>query len=196
MSKSIRAIVLVVASIACGGANARDPASAIVATTKLGEQLTESHEACEASESAGDIESIAIANPSMFRGIDSRSARWRDARDAYLRYAISTCVPQNIQSYAESAASLYRDALNEAEMSAVLKFYASDAGKKFAEASLRLSSLLNKKMYEESRKVREEGAMRFESDMEKINAGSNSRLDHLSKDKDAEAVKPVPQQGP
>lgn len=166
--KSVAIIFLVAISIVSGHVSARDPAAEIFAATKLGEQLDDARESCEASELAGDIEGIAAANPSMFYEIDSRSAHWPDARAAYLHYAASTCVPQDIQSYANLSASFYRGALTEDEISAVLKFYESEVGKKFAQVSLRLSSAMNKKMYEESRNVREEGVKTFESKMKEI----------------------------
>lgn len=126
----------------------------------------------------GDIERIAIGSPSMFQGIDSRSSWWPDARAAYLRYAVSTCVPQDIESYVDLAASLYEGALSKEEMMAVLRFYETDAGKKFSAVSVRLSTELNKKMYEESREMLKQGGIRFDSEMKEINKRSNSSTDN------------------
>lgn len=168
MRKMLTLSTLAIVMLINGSASAGELAPSVVAATKLSEQLSDAHNACMVSEEAGDIESIAVGNPSMFRGIDSRSERWSEARAAYLRYAVSTCVPSNVRRYVELAASFYEGILTEEEMSEIMKFYNSDAGKKFAEVSVRLASVLNKRMYEESREVREKGAARFESEIQSI----------------------------
>jgi hypothetical protein len=172
MRKLLTLFALAIVVLANGSASAGELAPSVVAATKLGEQLSDAHDACTVSEEANDIESIAAGNPSMFRGIDSRSERWSKARAAYLRYAISTCVPNNVPRYVELVASFYEDALTEEEMSEILEFYNSDTGKKFAEISVQLTSVLNKRMYEESREVREKGAARFESEIQGISQAS------------------------
>jgi len=177
MSRPSTAIMMMVTMFAVSSVFAGEPARAIVSVTKLVEQLTDTRETCKANEQAGDIERIAIGSPSMFHGIDSRSSWWPDARAAYLRYAVSTCVPQDIGSYVDLAASLYEDALSEEEMRAVLRFYKTDAGKKFSAISARLSAALNQKMYEESREVVKQGGIRFDSEMEEIKKRSNSSPD-------------------
>lgn len=184
MNKLIAMTFLVAVSVS-GEANARDPASSVFKATRLDEQLVGARKACEANELAGDIESISAANPSMFYGINPESEDWPDARSAYLRYATSTCVPRNEHDYAELATSFYENTLSKEEMSAVLRFYDSPIGKKFAEVSLRLSSKLNQKMYEESRKVREEGGMRFDAEMKEISVGRTVEK------KKAGAIKPI-----
>jgi hypothetical protein len=176
VSKSIAALALAAVMSICRPAEAGDLEFDLVSETKLGKQLTEAREACKANEQAGNIEGIAVGSPAMFHGINPKSSRWPDARAAYVRYAISTCVPRNIQDYVDLAASLYEKELSEAELKEVLKFYRTDAGRRFAAASSRLSTELNKKTYEESREGLKQGGIRFESDMQEIESELDSNL--------------------
>lgn len=168
MNKLSAIMILVVISLVSESAKAAEPAASLVKFTGLKEQLIKAQETCVANERNGDIESIAIANPAMFHGINPQDLLWSDARASYIRYAASTCVPKDVQSYAVVAASLYERALNREELAAVLEFYRTDVGKKFAEVSARLSEAVNRKMYEESREALRQGGLRFESEMQEI----------------------------
>jgi hypothetical protein len=148
-----------------GGVKAGDTAHSVVAATKLAPQLSQAREACEAEERTADIESLAPGNPVLFYNTDSRSPRWPEIRDAYVRYAISACVPQDIQAYVDLSASIYESALSEEELMAVLRFYESDAGKKFAAVGDLVSTELNKKMHAERRETLERGGIRFDAEM-------------------------------
>lgn len=168
VAMTMAAIVLV-----AGSARAEDSARAVVEAAKVEEQLVNSQQACVVNEREGNIESIAAANPAMFRGIDARSALWSDARAAYIRYAVSTCTPKDIHGYTDLAASLYESELSDEGLKAVMKFYGTDVGRKFAALSVRLSVELNKKMYDESREAMKQGSIRFESEMQEIEQKKN-----------------------
>ena len=107
----------------------------------------------------------------MFLKIGPEDSRWARARAVYVRYGVSTCVPQNIDSYMAAARAMYEDGLSEKELAEVNGFYASPAGKKFAEISSSVSAQLNKRMREESDQLRELEAKRLEVELLKIGSG-------------------------
>lgn len=148
--------------------NASERARDLVAATKLVSQLHASKEQCTRRESTIDVERIAASNPALFRGVIPGAERWPEVRAAYLRYAVQSCVPDDIEGYAKAASEVYATRLSDDEITVALKFFDSDLGRKFVAASTALSAQIGAQMQDESDDSIRRGSIKFNEELDVI----------------------------
>lgn len=170
-------------------AHAQQSASAkdLVSIIGFAEQAIDARDRCVESADRTNLEDQYRINPEMFGGLSPLSDRWAEVRENYVSYLRSMCDMVPPERMAQMAERLYAEALSEEDLKALLKFYEADVGRRYARASIAVSSKLNELVYSdknpEMKKAWEEYARRLKA----ISEGSDRPAT-----KEDGAINPIP----
>ncbi|MES2073949.1 MAG: C13 family peptidase [Pseudomonadota bacterium] len=135
-------------------------ARSLVALLKFDAMVRESMKQCKETAKSRSPESIVKATPNYFRGITPQSPLWPKVVDAYKDYFDASCNYMN-DDYAAAMAQAYASSMTLDELSKVINFYSTPAGKKLAVANQASSAVLQKEMSARMSVVSEKANARF-----------------------------------
>lgn len=154
--RRIMAVVFLALCVAAGAARSQDNkqilAEEAVRLLKYEQIFASMRERCTLASETSDPTEFLNADPGQLSGITPQSPAWPKIVRIFREYQRSVCERLTEQEFIALFAAAYGEFLTEADFKAMIRFYRSPAGRKFAEANLqaneRFQELANRRLRE------------------------------------------------
>lgn len=144
---SIGISVLMLVVLHTAGAQKVDVTDDLLVVNGFVEQIRDARARCFQSAISTDVEAQYRLNPEIFGGLSPASSLWPEARENYLSYLSSMCDMVTLDEMIDIAKEVYGDGLSHRDVDAILEFYGTGSGRRYAKASTSITLRLNELVY-------------------------------------------------